>query len=152
MAGRFALERVRTIRAERPPPDERSRLPWDTMDFDERIKVCELIEAMISADGEIGDAEREYLHRVVERFGLKARDSVAPAETDIGRTTRTLRELTPEVRVCVMALLVEAAVVDGHVDPQERALLLASAATLGIEATALEERIAWRLRANAEGT
>ena len=46
-----------------------------------------------------------------------------------------------------MALLVEATVIDGRVDPQERALLLASAAALGIEATALEERIAWRLRA-----
>ena len=122
------------------------------MELEERIKVCELIEAMISADGKVRDAEREYLRRVVERFGLKARDDVGPTETDFGRTTTTLRELTPEVRLRVMALLVEAVVVDGQVDPQERAFLLASAATLGIEATALEERIAWRLRANAEGT
>jgi hypothetical protein len=39
--------------------------------------------------------------------------------------------------------------VDGRVDPQERALLLASAASLGIEATALEERITARLQAAA---
>ena len=122
------------------------------MDEAERIKVCELIETMISVDGEVGEAEREFLRKVVERFGLKARDSVPPAaQADFGRTTQTLRNLPPDVRTRVMALLVEAAVVDGKVDPQERALLLASAASLGIEATALEERIAWRLRAASGG-
>jgi tellurite resistance protein len=45
----------------------------------------------------------------------------------------------------VMALLVEAAVVDGRVDPRERALLLVAAAALGIDATAVEERITRRL-------
>jgi hypothetical protein len=50
-----------------------------------------------------------------------------------------------------MALLVEAAIVDGSVAPEERALLLASAASLGIEACALEERIARRLKSNVPG-
>lgn len=115
------------------------------MDVEERYKVCQLIEMMISADGEIDDAEREFLRRVVERFGLPEREGGPFSENDFGRATTTLRGLAPDVRLRVMALLVEAAVVDGRVDPQERALLLASAATLGIEATALEERIAARL-------
>ena len=119
------------------------------MDVEERHKVCELIEAVIGADGVIADAEREYLRRIVERFGLPARDVGAATATDLGRATTTLRALAPDAQPRVMALLVEAAVVDGRVDPGERALLLASAAALGIEATALEERIAWRLRANA---
>lgn len=122
------------------------------MDVEERHKVCELIEAVISADGVVADAEREYLRKIVERFGLPARESGAVSRSDFGRTTSTLRGLAPDVQTRVMALLVEAAVVDGRVDPQERALLLASAATLGIEATALEERIAWRLRANEVGS
>lgn len=119
------------------------------MDVEERYKVCELIEAMISADGVVADAEREYLRKIVERFGLPEREHGPLSKSDFGRTTTMLRELAPDVRVRVMALLVEAAVIDGKVDPNERALLLASAAALGIEATALEERIAWRLRANA---
>jgi tellurite resistance protein len=49
-----------------------------------------------------------------------------------------------------MALLVEAAVADGRIEPEERALLLASAASLGIEAGTLEDRIARRLRASSE--
>ncbi len=119
------------------------------MDIDEQRKVCELIEAVISADGVIAEAERDYLRKIVARFGLPQREMGPASGSDFGRTTNTLRTLPPDVRTRVMALLVEAAVVDGKVDPQERALLLASAATLGIEATALEERIAWRLRANA---
>lgn len=121
------------------------------MDVEDRHKVVQLLEAVIAADGVIADAEREYLRRIVQRLGLPARKSGPLPENDFGRTTTTLRTLAPDVQTRVMALLVEAAVVDGRVDPEERALLLASAATLGIEATALEERIAWRLRANAPG-
>lgn len=121
------------------------------MDVEDQHKVCQLIEAMIAADGVVDDAEREFLRRIVERFGLPEREACAPSESDFGRTTTMLRTLAPDVQTRVMALLVEAAVVDGRVDPQERALLLASAATLGIDATALEERIVWRLRANAPG-
>ena len=116
------------------------------MDVEERHKVCQLIEAVIGADGVIADSEREFLRKIVEKFGLPERTSHPPLSSDFGRTTTTLRGLPADVRPRVMALLVEAAVADGHVDPQERALLLASAAALGIEATALEERIAWRLK------
>ena len=121
------------------------------MDVEERQKVCQLIEAVISADGVIADAERDFLRRVVERFGVPEREAVPFSAYDFGRTTQTLRGLAPDVQARVMALLVEAAVVDGKVEPEERALLLASAATLGIEATALEERIARRLRSSVPG-
>jgi len=119
------------------------------MDVEERHKVCRLIEAMIAADGEIADEERQFLRRIVERFGLPEREVGPFSENDVGRATTALRTLTPDVQLRVMALLVEAAVVDGRVGAEERALLLASAATLGIEATALEARIAARLRASA---
>jgi len=119
------------------------------MEIEERYKVCQLVEAMISADGVITDDEREFLRKIVERFGLPARESGPVSQSDFGRTTATLRALEPDVQTRVMALLVDAAVIDGRVDPQERALLLASAATLGIDATALEERIAWRLKSNS---
>jgi tellurite resistance protein len=118
------------------------------MDVEEQLKVCELIEAMIASDGVVDDAEREYLRRIVERFGLPARENRPLAENDPGRATTMLRSLSRDDGPRVLALLVEAAVVDGRIDPEERALLLASAAALGIEATALEERIAYCLRGN----
>ena len=118
------------------------------MDIEQQRKICQLIEAVISADGVVVEEERAFLESVVRRFGIPDRDAddaIPPSE--IGRATSTLRELDPDVQTRVMALLVEAAIVDGQVEPRERALLLAAAATLGIEATALEERIARRLRA-----
>ncbi|NOU31672.1 MAG: hypothetical protein HOO96_27540 [Polyangiaceae bacterium] len=117
------------------------------MDLEERHKVCELIETVIGADGVIAESEREFLRKIVQKFGLPERAATtAHGDTDFGRATTTLRALPEDARPRVMALLVEAAVVDGYVDSQERVLLLASAAALGIEATALEERITWRLK------
>jgi tellurite resistance protein len=119
---------------------------------EEQAKVVELIEAVIAADGVIVDEEREFLRRIVERFGLSQDDRADRLVTsDPGRATATLRALAPDVQARVMALLVEAAIVDGRVEPEERALLLASAATLGIAAEVLEERIARRLKSNVPG-
>jgi hypothetical protein len=118
--------------------------------LEDRRKVVELIETMISVDGVVTDEELEFLRRLVERFGLsfeERADRFVPS--DPGRTTRTLRELPDDLKLRVMALLVDAAVVDGKVAPEEHALLLASAASLGIEACALEERIAQRLKSNS---
>lgn len=121
------------------------------MDVELRAKVCGLIEAVIAADGVVVEAEREFLRSAIRRFKIEAggaEDERAVPMSDPGRTTATLRELEPDVAARVMALLVEAAIVDGSVEPEERALLLASAAALGIEAGALEERIARRLAAS----
>lgn len=115
------------------------------MDRDERHKVCELIAAMIAADGVVEAAEAELLRSIVNRFGLPERDTTTELAGDLGRSTQVLRSLPAEARPKVMALLVEAAIVDGYVDPKERALLLASAAALGIDAISLEERITVRL-------
>jgi uncharacterized tellurite resistance protein B-like protein len=122
------------------------------VELEERTKVVDLLQAMIAADGVVGDEEREFLRRVVGRFGLTEQDRAdRVVASDPGRVMATLRALAPDVQSRVMALLVEAAVVDGRVTPEERALLLASAATLGIEAYALEERIARRLKSNVPG-
>jgi uncharacterized tellurite resistance protein B-like protein len=119
---------------------------------DEQEKVIELVEAMIAADGVVVDEERAFLRKVIERFRLSADERAdRVVASDPGRATTTLRELAPDAQVRVMALLVEAATVDGCVAPEEHALLLASAATLGIDAMALEERIARRLRSVVPG-
>jgi uncharacterized tellurite resistance protein B-like protein len=122
------------------------------VNIEERLKVVSLIEAVIAADGVVSEDEREFLRRVIARFGITEADradQIAPSAAGIATTT--LRSLAPDVQVRVMALLVEAAVVDGQVTPEEHALLLAAAATLGIEAQALEERIVRRLASNVPG-
>ena len=119
------------------------------MELEERFKIVGLLEAVVMADGVVSDEEREFLRRVVERFGITEHDRAdRPVMSSPGEAMATLRGLPQDVQTRVMALLVEAAVVDGNVAPEERALLLASAASLGIEACALEERIARRLKSN----
>jgi uncharacterized tellurite resistance protein B-like protein len=122
------------------------------MSPEEQAKVIELIEAVIGADGVVVEEERAFLQRVIDRFRLSPEDRVGgTVASDPGRATLTLRELAPDAQIRVMALLVDAAVADGCVAPEEHALLLASAATLGIDAAALEERIARRLQARING-
>lgn len=120
-----------------------------SVDESQRAKVYQLLEAVISADGVITDEERDFMRKATARFGLPTEGP--ESLRDIGSTMSTLRDLHPDTRSRVLALLVEAAVVDGEVEPRERALLLAAAATLGIEATALEERIARRLGSTVPG-
>ncbi len=121
------------------------------MDLEQRRKICQLIEAVIAADGVVVAEEREFLERAMRRFRLDTDEAGAASLRDVGATTTTLRALESDVQARVMALLVEAAVVDGTIDPGERALLLSAAAALGIEATALEERIARRLKSSVPG-
>jgi uncharacterized tellurite resistance protein B-like protein len=91
------------------------------MDDEMRAMVSALLEAVVTADGVIRPEERDFVHRAAKRWRLP--DPDAP-----------------------LAVLVDAAVVDHHLDPREHALLLAAAAALGIEATALEERLLQRLK------
>jgi uncharacterized tellurite resistance protein B-like protein len=122
------------------------------MSPEEQAKVIQLIEAVIAADGVVVEEERAFLRRVIDRFGLTQEDHGSDSfPSDPGRATVTLRALAPDTQMGVMALLVDAAVVDGCVAPEERALLLASAATLGIDASVLEERIARRLKSGIPG-
>lgn len=121
------------------------------MNVEERTKICKLIEAVIAADGVIAPEEQAFLRRVAQRFEIAyAVSEIGPVMdagpvSDPGRASALLRQLAPDVQARVMALLVESAVTDGEVHPTERALLLVAAAALGIDASAVEERLAQRL-------
>lgn len=121
------------------------------MNVEERTKICKLIEAVIAADGVIAVEEQEFLRRVAQRFEIPyAVCEVGPVVdagpvSDPGRASALLRQLAPAVQARVMALLVDSAVTDGEVHPTEHALLLVAAAALGIDASAVEERITQRL-------
>ncbi|HVY25376.1 MAG TPA: hypothetical protein VHB79_02450 [Polyangiaceae bacterium] len=114
------------------------------MDDQTRAKVSALLEAVVAADGVIRPEEREFVKRAATRWKLP--DPDAPLSLrNLGTAMETLRALEPAAQARVLALLVDAAAVDRHLDPREHALLLAAAAALGIEATALEERLNKRL-------
>jgi uncharacterized tellurite resistance protein B-like protein len=116
------------------------------MDIEMRAKVSALLQAVVTADGVIQPEEREFVRRAAARWKLPEPDAPLSLR-NLGTATEVLRTLDPSAQARVLALLVDAAAVDHDIDPREHALLLAAAAALGIEATALEERIIQRLKA-----
>ena len=113
-----------------------------------RAKVSALLEAVVAADGVIRPEEREFVRRAATRWKLP--EPEAPLSLrNLGTATEALRALDTSAQARVLALLVDAAAVDHDVHPMEHALLLAAAAALGIEATALEERLLLRLKTPA---
>lgn len=118
------------------------------MDDQMRAAVSSLLEAVVTADGVIRPEERDFVRRAADRWRLP--EPEAPLSLrNLGHATQALRALDPSAQARVLALLVDAAAVDKQLDPREHALLLAAAAALGIEATALEERLLQRLKAPA---
>ena len=116
------------------------------MDNETRAKVSALLEAVVTADGVIRPEEREFVRRAAHRWKLPEPEEPLSLRS-VGTAIEVLRTLDAGAQTRVVALLVDAAAVDGDIDPSERALLLAAAASLGIEATALEERLTQRLKA-----
>jgi uncharacterized tellurite resistance protein B-like protein len=119
------------------------------MDDEMRAKVSALLEAVVTADGVVRPEERDFVRRASNRWKLPNPDAPLSLRT-FGSATEALRALEPAAQARVLAVLVDAAAVDHHLDPREHALLLAAAAALGIEATALEERLLQRLKAPSE--
>jgi uncharacterized tellurite resistance protein B-like protein len=116
------------------------------MDDQMRATVSSLLQAVVAADGVIRPEEREFVRRAADRWRLPEPEEPLSLRT-LGSATSALRTLEPSAQARVLALLVDAAASDRDIDPREHALLLAAAAALGIEATALEERLAQRMKA-----
>jgi len=119
------------------------------MDDEMRAKVSALLQAIVTADGVIRPEERDFVRRAANRWRLPDPEAPLSLRT-LGSATEALRALDPTAQARVLAMLVDAAAVDHHLDPREHALLLAAAAALGIEATALEERLLQRLKTPSE--
>jgi uncharacterized tellurite resistance protein B-like protein len=127
------------------------RAPIYRLEMDEQMRatVSSLLEAIVAADGVIRPEEREFVRRAADRWRLPEPEAPLSLRT-LGSATAALRTLEPTAQARVLALLVDAAASDHDIDPREHALLLAAAAALGIDATALEERLAQRLKDSAQ--
>ncbi|MBW2528395.1 MAG: TerB family tellurite resistance protein [Deltaproteobacteria bacterium] len=120
------------------------------MEIADRRKICQLVAGILVSDDDFAVEEQGFLRRIFLRFGLPVEEAALVQPIDAGAASTTLRELPPEVQAKVVALLVEAAIADGVVDPRERAYLLVAAAALGIDADVMEQRIAARLERIAQ--
>jgi uncharacterized tellurite resistance protein B-like protein len=115
------------------------------MDVDDRRRICQLVAGILMADERFSEVEQAFLRRVCARFALASDEWERVAPIDPGIASTELRRLPEAVRGKVMALLIEAALADGVVDPSERLFLLLAAAAFGIDADVVEQRITARL-------
>jgi len=104
--------------------------------------VCQLIAGIIVADDDLDPAEDAFVERMLASFELapEARKSMFPI-VDRQEAAAAMRALPPEVQVYTLAVLVQAAAVDGRVVPREREFLYAVASAMGVDKTELDDRI-----------
>jgi uncharacterized tellurite resistance protein B-like protein len=82
---------------------------------------CEIVAQLIIADAAVTDSEREFLSRLMDRFGFDEHDRSAVINAvDIGEPIdHRLAQLDAAAREQLLADLEEAAVVDGEVGAGE---------------------------------
>lgn len=86
---------------------------------------CQIVAQLLIADAKVTDEERDFLERLMDRFGFDAADRQAVFNgVDIGDPVDSrVASLTPDLRAGLVAELEAAATIDGDVAPGERAVL-----------------------------
>lgn len=106
--------------------------------------MCELIAGIIATDKELHPAELDFMLRTFTTFGVaNSGDDEAICPTVTGfEAAKLMSDLPPEVRGETIALLMQSAVVDGKVTPQEREWLLAVGRAAGLSRDEVDDQIA----------
>jgi uncharacterized tellurite resistance protein B-like protein len=110
------------------------------MDEETSIRVCGLIAGVLSADAHMHAHEASFLQRARKHLGVPKGAPVAPV-LDRNEAVATLQRLPEDVRQETLELLVQAAVADGKVAPEERDFLAALAGELRVGAGDIEQRL-----------
>ncbi|MDX2089202.1 MAG: hypothetical protein SFX73_15205 [Kofleriaceae bacterium] len=116
------------------------------LDLATRRTICQLVAGLITADAKLDTKEAAFVYRVARGFGLdvSARDPIVPLVDSEAAAARLLA-LSPPAQDHALRLLVDAACVDGAIQPDERGYLNAIGAALRISEEDLERRIVARM-------
>lgn len=108
-----------------------------------RRKVCQLVAGIVIADDLLDDKEEAFVDRLLARFEVNdsGRDVIFPL-VDRDEATLAIVALPKDVQQEAFSLLVEAACVDGKIEPEEHQYLKAVADVIGVTGETLEARIA----------
>lgn len=114
------LPHLRTAVHKGEPPVLRSRAMIEASD-ERNILYCQIVAQLLIADAAVTDAEREFLERLMNRFGFEPAQKQAVFNgVDIGQPIDDkLARLDPASRAQLLAELEAAAAVDGEIDESE---------------------------------
>jgi uncharacterized tellurite resistance protein B-like protein len=109
-------------------------------------RVCRLIAGIVVSDDDLAPKEEAFVDRMLVRFGIpvEEREVVFPI-IDEGEAVEAVRSLEPAVREEAFNLLIEAAAVDGSIEPEELSYLEAVSDVVGVSRDDLSERLAQAL-------
>lgn len=112
------------------------------MNREESIKVCRLIAGLVVTDDDLDEREDAFIERMLARFGIPSteRNLIFPI-VDASEAAAALRELPKASQDTAVELLLQAAVVDTKVAPEERAYLEAVADAVGMARADLDARL-----------
>jgi phage I-like protein len=105
-----------------------------------------MIAGLIVADDDFAPEEEVFIERMLKRFGVSDRDTIFPIISH-DEAAEQMRALPAAVQEEALAVLLEAAAVDGKVTDEERAYLRAVGEAVGLSQAAVEQRLAIALLA-----
>lgn len=116
------------------------------LDLATRQTLGRLVAGLITSDAKIAPKEATFFYRVVAQLGLDAsfRETVVPLR-DAEAAADVIAAQPPRAQEEALRLLIEAACIDGQVQPQERGYLRAIGAALRISEEDVDRRIVERL-------
>ena len=123
------------------------RVPWISS-F--RKTVCRLVAGLVVSDDNLSPEEEAFVDRMIQRFAISDRDAIFPI-VNRSEARDAMRALPEAVRREALALLVEAAAVDGKIVDEERAYLHAVCEASGLDEAAWKRKLEAALAAAPAG-
>jgi uncharacterized tellurite resistance protein B-like protein len=116
------------------------------MDAELARRICRLIAGIVVSDEDLAPKEDEFVDRMLVRFGIPVaeRECIFPI-IDASDAATAMRSLPAENQREAFALLVEAAVADGSVAPEELTYLETVAEVIGLSKDDLSDRLSQAL-------
>jgi uncharacterized tellurite resistance protein B-like protein len=116
------------------------------MDAEFRRKVLGLIFGLTVKDGDLSDSEIAFMERTYAAFGVPTeKDAWVMPVGDPEDAAAELQAMPEEAQKEALALLIEAAAVDGVIHEAERAYLDVASAAIGWTSEQLEAQIVEKL-------
>lgn len=93
--------------------------------FERNLLYCQIVAQLLIADAAVTDGEREFLERLMDRFGFDPTQKQAVFDgVDIGQPVDDrVARLDADSRAALLAELEAAAVVDGEIAQGEREII-----------------------------
>ena len=110
------------------------------MNVVEKVEICKLVAHAILVDARITDAEREFLAKLMQRYGLTAAQQKEVLARNIDEDPKKIADLIvdTEAKNALLAELAMAVTVDGEISSSEMALLTRVAEVIEVTSAELE--------------